>query len=327
MFKLGDYEINGRVILAPMAGYTFHSYRKFMSKFGASICYSEMVSDMGLIYDNDNTNEYVIFPKEEVPVGVQLFGSEPENLAKAVGICEGLNGKNIDFYDVNMACPVTKVTKTGAGSSLLKEPKRCGDIIRAMKAVTSKPVTAKIRLGLDKNTTNFLEVIKELEEAGVDMIAIHARTAKEMYMGEPHFDLLKDLRSKMNVPLVISGNIFTAQDAVNALSITGADAVMVARGGVGNPMLITNINRLLNGEKEINPSLEEQMEYCKELAREIVEEKGEFIGIRLFRSIGPRFFNGFPYSKALKSRIVSQIVTYDDLERILREYKADEKIL
>ena len=320
MFKIGDIKIEGKVVLAPMAGYTFNSYREFMNKFGTSFCYTEMVSDMGLIYDNENTKDYVIFPKSSVPTGVQLFGSEPENLAKAVEICERLNGDNIDFYDVNMACPVPKVTKTGAGSSLLKNPKKCGDIIRAMKEKTNKPITAKIRLGWDKKSINYLEVIEELEKAGVALIAIHARTAKDLYTGVPNYELLRDLRSKMNVPLVVSGNIFTDEDALNALKITGADAVMVARGGVGNPYLITNINLALQNKEQHTLDLDEQIKYCLALAMVIVEDKGEEVGIRIFRSIGPRFFNGFPNSKTIKNRICTETYTYFDLERILQEY-------
>ena len=320
MFKIGDIKIEGKVVLAPMAGYTFYSYREFMNKFGTSFCYTEMVSDMGLIYDNENTKDYVIFPKGSVPTGVQLFGSEPENLAKAVEICERLNGDNIDFYDVNMACPVPKVTKTGAGSSLLKNPKKCGDIIRAMKEKTNKPITAKIRLGWDKKSINYLEVIEELEKAGVALIAIHARTAKDLYTGVPNYELLRDLRSKMNVPLVVSGNIFTDEDALNALKITGADAVMVARGGVGNPNLISDINAALNGKEKHKPTLEEQIKYCLELAKAIVEEKGEETGIRIFRSIGPRFFTGFPNSKMIKNKICIETYRYEDLVKILDDY-------
>ena len=135
MFKFGNLDIKGKVVLAPMAGYTFTSYREFMNKFGVSLCYTEMVSVMGLIYGNKETFDYINFPKSEVPTGVQLFGDNPENFIEAVKICEKFN-PNIDFYDVNMGCPVTKVTKTGAGSALLKDPKKCGDIIRAIKSVT-----------------------------------------------------------------------------------------------------------------------------------------------------------------------------------------------
>ena len=177
MWKLGEFEIKGKVVLAPMAGYTSEGYRKYLNSFGVDICVTEMVSDMGLIYKNKETETYVKFEKDNVLTGVQLFGSNPENLAKAATLALGLN-PNIDFFDVNMGCPVPKVTKTGAGSSLMLHPALCGDIIRAIKKVTDKPITAKIRLGY--NEVNFKDVIKELEKAGVSAIGIHARTRKEL---------------------------------------------------------------------------------------------------------------------------------------------------
>ena len=323
MFKFGNLEIKGKVILAPMAGYTSYGYRDFMNSFGVAFAVTEMVSDMGLIYGNKETASYISFPKTDTPTGVQLFGHEPDNMAKALLICEKSN-PNIAFYDVNMGCPVNKVTKTGAGSALLKNPKLCGDIIRALKKVTDKPISAKIRLGWDDNHINYLEVIKELEEAGVDLIALHARTTKELYAGEPHYDLLKDLRKKMSVPLVVSGNIFTVEDAVHALKITGADAVMVARGGVGNPTLISSINRYFEGEELLKPTFLEQIEYCKKLAKMMIEEKGEVVAMRIYRSIAPKFFNGYPNNKNLKTTLAMNLNTYQDLEDILNEYQ--EKI-
>lgn len=321
MFKIGSIEIKNKVILAPMAGITSFGYRKFMAQFGPGLCVTEMVSDMGLIYGNKETKSYVEFDSLNIPTGVQLFGNSPENLAKAALICEKMN-PHIDYFDVNMACPVNKVTKTGAGSALLKNPQLCGDIIRAIKAVTSKPVTAKIRIGYDSKNLNFLEVISELEKAGVDMIAIHPRTTKEMYSGLPHWELIKDLRKKMNVPLVVSGNIYTVEDAVNALEITGADAVMVARGGVGNPRLITNINNYFEGREIELPTLDEQIEYCLELARDLIAEKGEVIAMRVYRGIATKFLDGFPNSKPVKSRLSTELVKYDDLVNILTEYKS-----
>ena len=319
MPKIDFNNIKGRVVLAPMAGYTSFGYRKFMNPFGVAFCYTEMVSDMGLIYGNKETLSYIDFDEDIVPTGVQLFGSDPDNLAKALLIVEK-NNPNVSFYDINMACPVNKVVKTGAGSFLLNDPKKCGDIVRKLKSVTDKPITAKIRLGWDDKNINYLEVIKELEEAGVSLIAIHARTRKELYYGEPHYELLKDLQSKMSVPLAVSGNIFTVEDALKALNITGAKFVMLARGAVGNPRLISNINKALNNEEYESPTLVEQINYCKELAKSLIEEKGEAIAMRVFRSISPRFFTSFPNSKYLRNALASQVSTYQEFENILNEY-------
>ena len=184
------------------------------------------------------------------------------------------------------------------------------------------PVTAKIRLGY--NEVNFKEVIKELENSGVSAIGIHARTRKELYGGEPHFDLLKDLRKEMNVPLIVSGNIYTLDDAIRALEITGADAVMVARGGVGNPFLITQIKHYFEtGEKLPNPSFLEQCEYCLALARSMIEEKDELTAMRIFRGIGPKFFSGFPNSRTLRIVLATSITDYKSLVNIIEEFKKD----
>ena len=316
MWKIGDIEIEGRVVLAPMAGVTSSGYREFNHPFGVAVSVSEMVSDMGLIYDNKQTNQYVLFNKL-FPTGLQLFGSSPETMAKAAKIAQNAN-KNIDFFDINMGCPVPKVTNSGAGSALMKNPQLCGEIIRAVKEATGLPVTAKIRLGWDNRTINYLEVIEELEKAGVAAIAIHARTKKELYTGEPHFDLLKDLRNKMNVPLIVSGNIFALDDAIKAVELTKADAVMVARGAMGNPFLIKQIDTYFrSGERLENPSLKEQISWCLELADYLIKEKGEILAMRIYRSIAPRFFMGFPNCKKYRTRLVTELVDRDSLVKIL----------
>ena len=319
--KIGDLEIKGKVILAPMAGITSEGYRKYLAKFHPAFCVTEMVSDMGLIYGNDETARYINFEKLDIPTGVQLFGHDPECIKKAAEIALNAN-PNIDFFDVNMGCPVPKVTKTGAGSALMQNPKLCGDIIRAIKSVTDKPVTAKIRLGWDEKS-----IIKELEEAGVSLIGIHARTRKELYMGQPHFDLLKDLRKKMNVPLAISGNIYTLDDAINALDITGADFVMVARGGMGNPFLIKQIETYYEkGERLLSPSLDEQINYCLELADYLIEEKGEKRAMMVYRGIATKFFNGYPNSKSLKADLSQKLTDKSSLIAIIENYRKENNI-
>ena len=321
MWKLGNFEIKGKVVLAPMAGITSEGYRKYLNSFGVDICVTEMVSDMGLIYQNKETKSYVKFKKDNVLTGLQLFGSTPENLAKATQLALSIN-PDVDFIDVNMGCPVPKVTKTGAGSSLMLHPELAGDIIRAIKSVTDKPVTAKIRLGY--NEVNFKNVIKELENAGVAAIGIHARTRKELYSGTPHYDLLKDLRKEMKVPLMVSGNIYTLDDAINAIEITGAEALMVARGGVGNPFLITQIKHYYEtGERLPNPSFLDQCEYCLALARSMIEEKDEFTAMRIYRGIAPKFFQGFANSRTLRTVLATSLTDYASLIRIIDEFKTE----
>lgn len=326
MWKIGDIEIESKVVLAPMAGITSLGYREFMVPFGVGANVTEMVSDMGLIYGNRETSEYIAFSKESYPTGVQLFGHDPVCLAKAAKIALEAN-PNIAYFDVNMGCPVPKVIKTGAGSALMQNPKLCGEIIKAIIEATGLPVTAKIRLGWDEKNINFKEVIKELEDNGVAAIGIHARTRKEMYLGTPHWELIKDLRKEMKVPLMVSGNIYTLDDAINAINITGADAVMVARGGVGNPFLISQINEYYKtGERLENPSLKEQINWCLQLADSMIKEKGEDRAIRIYRGIASKFFFGFPNVKVIKARLSNDIKTREDLVSILEDIKREQNI-
>lgn len=317
MWKIGNLEISGKVVLAPMAGITSVGYRTFMVPFGASMCVTEMVSDMGLIYGNDETKEYLEFNDCGIPTGVQLFGFDPINLAKSAQIAQKMNN-NIAFFDVNMGCPVPKVTKTGAGSSLMKNPKLCGDIIRELKKVCSVPITAKIRLGWDDKSVNFLEVISQLEKAGVDAIAIHARTRAELYSGTPHYEMLKDLQERMNVPLIISGNIFSLEQAIEAMDITGATALMVARGGMGNPFLIRQIDHYFRtGEKLSDPTIEQQKQWCLELGEILTRSMGELRAMRIYRGIATKFFSGFPGAKAVKIKLATELTDLNSLKRIL----------
>ena len=319
MFKIGNIQIDKKVILAPMAGITSFGYRKFMSHFGVGYVVTEMISDMGLIYGNEETKSYLKFENSGLPTCAQLFGSNPETLARAAKIALEIN-PNIAFFDINMACPVKKVTSTGAGSSLMNNPQLCGEIVKSVKAATGLPVTVKIRLGFDKDHLTFKEVIKEVSTAGCSLVTIHPRTAKEMYSGLPHWDLVKDLRKEMGIPLLASGNINTVDDALNALKITGADGVMVARGGVGNPTLIKNINHYFNNEEFESTDLSTQISYCKELVKNLIDEKGELVAMRVSRGIVTKFFDGFKNSKKLKNRLSTELVTYSDLENILKDY-------
>ena len=322
MWKIGNIEIDGVVVLGPMAGITSYGYRDFMKPFGVAVSVTEMVSDMGLFYDNDKTNEYVIYP-ESHPVGVQLFGHEPEIIVKAAKLALKLN-PNIDFFDLNMGCPVPKVVNSGSGSALMKNPQLCGEIVRQLKREIAIPVTAKIRLGWDENSINFLEVIKELVDAGVDMIAIHARTKKQMYLGQPHFELLKDLRNKLTVPLVVSGNIYTLDDAIRVKELTGAEGIMVARGGVGNPWLIKQIDTFYKtGERLPDVSILEKVDQCLSLADYLIAEKGEFTAMRIYRGIASKFFSGFKNAKYYKNRLSTELVNRESLVRILDAIKEE----
>ena len=321
MYKLGNVEIESKVILAPMAGVTSLAYRNFMKPFGVGLVVTEMVSDCGLIYENKKTIDYLKTSKIERPVAIQLFGNDAETIIKAMEVCEKEN-PNFDFFDINLGCPVPKVTKAGSGSALLKNPAKLRDMFTKICAATSKPVTAKIRLGYSEDNINFLENIKALEDAGIAGIGIHARTTTQLYSGKARYELLKDLRDKMSVPLFVSGDIYTLDDAINALNITKADAVMVARGGVGNPRLVKQIDHYFKTGKRLpNATLEENLNYLREFTDMLIEEKGEFRAMSILRGIAPKFLDGFPGMKPYKNMLAQSLTTRASLERILSEIR------
>ena len=310
-FKIGNVEIKGKVILAPMAGITSFSYRKFMKQFNPALTYTEMISDCGLIYENQRTLNYLKTDGSDRPLAVQLFGGKKEELVKAIDIIENA-GYEYDILDLNLACPVNKVIRNNGGSSWLKNQDKLYEMVKAVVEKSKKPVSCKIRLGFDN--INVEETVQTLERAGVSFIAIHARTRSQAYSGKADYDKLKNIRDLIRIPFCISGDIFSVEDALNALKITRADSVMVARGGVGNPELITNINLALDGKPydEII-DFERQYKYLKEYVGYLVDEYGENRAISLLRGIAPKFFIKLPNSKQLRIELASTIKKVQDI--------------
>ncbi len=312
--------LKGKVILGPMAGVTTLAYREFNKPFGVALSYSEMISDCGLAYGNKRTYEYFATSKEDRPVGLQLFGSDIAISTKAVEILEKY--ADYDILDLNLGCPVNKVTKTGAGSAMLKSPDTLYKYVRAIVNVSSKPVTAKIRLGFDDDHINVFEVAKLLEDAGVAMFTVHARTAKQMYMGTAHYDLMANLNEHVNIPFAISGDIFSPEAAKKAMSITGASYVMVARGSLGKPNLIRDINDYLEtGKYGPAPTVLEQVAWAEDFSKRLINQIGERVAIMQLRGIVPHFFNGYPGYKRIRQAISENAKSYEDLEKIFNSIR------
>ena len=323
MFKIGNVEINGKIVLAPMAGVTSLAYRNFMKPFGVALTVTEMVSDCGLIYDSKKTIDYIKTTEAERPIAIQLFGSSAETICKAMDIVLKIN-PNIDMFDINLGCPAPKVTKTGAGSSLLKNPENLEKMFKIICEHSPIPVTAKIRLGWNEESINFKENIKALENAGIAAIGLHARTTRAGYAGKPQWDLCKNLRDEMSVPLIVSGDIYDISDAKKALEITHADAIMVARGGVGNPKLIKRLNSYFSGEGELPYQTKlESKEYLLKFADMLIEEKGEYSAMMILRGIAPKFFLHQPDTKKLRNKLASALTAKESLLRILDEIKEE----
>lgn len=319
-FSFAEYFKENRVLLAPMAGITSFAYRKFMSKFGTSIEVSEMISDCGLIYDNDETKKLLYTDNKEHFLSIQLFGGEKEKIIKAIKIIESLN-INYKVLDINLGCPVPKVTRNNGGSSWLKDLDKLEDLMKEVVKTSSKPVSAKIRLGWNEETINVYETCKILEKCGVSFITIHCRTTKQGYTGKARYEEIKDIKNIVNIPIVVSGDIFTYEDALRAYEITKCDAVAVARGGIGNPKLITEINEAFKGKiPEITRNIEEQKGFLIEFMDELIAEKGEMLAIRLLRGVSSKFFSGMINSKSLRNELASKTFTRDDVINILKKY-------
>lgn len=315
--KIGDLELNGNVILGPMAGVTSLAYREFMKPFGVALSYSEMISDCGIAYGNQRTFEYLKTSEIDSPVGLQLFGSDIKNTAKAIEIVQ--NSAKFDVLDINLGCPVHKVVKTGAGSALLRDLGKLKEYMSGVVAISKKPVTAKIRLGWDDRSINVFEVAKTLEDVGVKAIAVHCRTKEQGYSGQADYSKIEGLKETLSIPLIVSGDIFTLDDAIKSVNITHADGVMVARGGIGNPYLVTQIDHYFKtGERLPDQGTKMQMEYAWRFANSLIELKGEAHAIAELRGILPHFFSGFPGYKKIRLALATNMKSLHDLEAILQ---------
>ncbi|MFA5236081.1 MAG: tRNA dihydrouridine synthase DusB [Bacilli bacterium] len=320
MWKFADIPVKGQVVLAPMAGITTRAYRVFMKRFGVNLFYTEMVSDCGIIYDSRNTMKYLDIDPGEHPIGVQIFGSKAETLVAAVKKLQSMKS-DYDFIDVNLGCPMPKVTKNGAGSAWLTRPEELEAMMAELVKISVKPITAKIRIGWDDENINVKDIAERLERAGVSLIAIHTRTTKQIYSGSARHEEIRDLGLNMKVPLVISGDIDSIENAQKALDITKASAVMVARGGLGRPRFIAQLSEYFRSGKTLpDATLAEQLIYLRQLAKRLVALKGEHVAIKELRGLGVHFLQGYPGMKPYKLRL-SQLNTFAELDGLLKDIR------
>lgn len=279
--KIANLEFKNNVFLAPMAGVTDIVFRGICKELGCGLVYTEMVSSKGLYYGSENTEKLLKVSEIEKPVAVQLFGSDPYIMAKA---CEMFNDNDdICIIDINMGCPVPKIVKNGEGSALMKNPKLAQDIIREMKKATPKPVTVKFRKGFTSSEVNAVEFAKAVEEAGIDAIAVHGRTREQMYEGKADWDIIRQVKDSVAVPVIGNGDVFSVEAAVDIVSTTGCDGIMVARGVMGNPWLFREIKQALAGEKVIYPTDVEKVDMCIKHLKLAVNYFGEDKAVREMR--------------------------------------------
>ena len=254
--KIGNFETPGNVFLAPMAGVTDLPFRLICKQFEASLLYTEMINAKAVCYEDKNTFDMLLVEDEEKPVAVQIFGSEPGFMAEAARTLTELN--RFEIIDINMGCPAPKVVKAGDGSALMKDPKLAFEIVNKVKAATKLPVTVKFRKGWDEQSIHALEFGKLMQEAGADAVTLHGRTREQYYSGTADWEIIKELKEKLSIPVIANGDITSFEAAERILDITKADALMIGRGAQGNPFIFKEVNDYMESAilpKKICPKL------------------------------------------------------------------------
>lgn len=322
--KIRDIEFKDIAFLAPMAGVTDMAFRELCTLFGAAYTVTEMVSSKGLVMGDKKSAMLLTLGKEEKTAGAQIFGDDPDIMAKAAVKCLAFSPSIID---INMGCPAPKVAMNGGGASLMKEPQFAGRIVRAVRDAVDIPVTVKIRKGWDDSCVNAVELAKILEANGADAIAIHGRTRQQMYSGTVDLDIIRAVKKAVRIPVIGNGDITDIVSAANMLEYTGCDAVMIGRGAFGNPWLFRQINAYLDSGIVIPPpSLEEKMTVMLRHIAKMVEYKGEYTAMREARRHAAYYTKGLRGGAKFRAQM-SSLETYDDLKeiafRIVKENQYD----
>jgi len=312
--KIGNVKVDNNVFLAPMAGVTDMSFRLLCKEMGVGLVYTEMVSAKGLYYGDENTKELMTIDEKERPVALQIFGSDPKIMANVV--YNKLNSMaDVDLIDINMGCPINKVTSSGDGSALLKDPKKAGEIISCVARAVDVPVTVKLRIGY--NEINVKEMAKIAQESGAAAITVHGRTRSQMYSGKADLQAIALAKSVVSIPVIANGDIFSPQDALAMFEQTGCDGIMIGRGMMSNPWLVRDILSFFkSGEVPAPPTHSEKIQMALRHTRLLVKTKGEKVGCLEARGHLCRYIKGFLNANQLKIQIQT-IRTYKDAEKIL----------
>lgn len=309
--NIGGVPLKSHAVLAPMAGVSDRAYRELCVRFGAAYCVSEMVSSKALSFNSKKSEELMEISDLERPCGIQIFGDDPKCMADAAK--HALENKP-DIIDINMGCPAPKISSNGSGSALMKNPRLCGEIVKAVTAVTDIPVTVKIRKGWDDDSVNAVEVAKICESAGAAAITVHGRTRQQYYKPPVDYDIIKAVRESVSVPVIANGDIDSAEKAKEVMDITGCDLVMIGRETLGNPWIFSQINAYLENPnvKIHTPDLEERLGVMIEHIGKMVEYKGEHMAMLQARKLVVGYFKGMKGAAALRNE-AGKIKTLDDL--------------
>ena len=321
-WNIGNVEIKNQVVLAPMAGISNTSFRKIIKSMGAGLMYAEMVSDKAITYGSKKTYDLLKMDESERPIAQQIFGSDKESFVIAAK--KIYEEQHPDIIDINMGCPVSKVAvKAQAGSALLKNPEKIGEIVSAVVKAVPIPVTVKIRSGWDEKSINAVEVAKVCEANGASAIAIHARTRSQGYSGKANWNIIKEVKENVSIPVIGNGDILSCYDAKKMLDETKCDAVMIGRGVLGNPWLIKECIEYL--EKDIIPrevSYKERIDMMKKHYQLLVEDKGEIGASLEIRTFVLYYLKGLKNSKEVKNKIC-KTKSSKELFNIIDEYEKE----
>lgn len=320
-WKIGNITINNRIVFAPMAGVSNISYRQIIKQMGAGLIYSEMISTLGITHGGKKTIDLINFEERERPISIQIFGHDTESFIESAKYIE--ENFHPDIIDINMGCPVPKVAiKSQAGSALLKDPNKIYEIVKNVVDNTSTPITVKIRSGWDEKNINAVEVAKKIESAGASAIAVHARTRSQGYTGKADWNIIKEVKKAVKIPVIGNGDIKTIEDAKKMLEETNCDAVMIGRTTLGNPWFIKECVSYIENNKIIDkPTNKEKIQMIKthyELLKKYTSEKQALLEIRTHALW---YLKGIPNVKEIKNEIV-QTKTEEEFTNIINKLLA-----
>ncbi|WP_419875995.1 tRNA dihydrouridine synthase DusB [Candidatus Pristimantibacillus sp. PTI5] len=318
MLKIGDIEMKNRVVLAPMAGVCNPAFRLIAKEFGTGLVCAEMVSDKAILHGNKRTLEMLFVDEREKPLSLQIFGGDRESLVEAAKVVD--KQTNADIIDINMGCPVPKVTKCDAGARWLLDPNKIYEMVSSVVDAVQKPVTVKMRIGWDDQHIYAVENARAVERAGGKAVSVHGRTREQLYTGKANWDIIKDVKEAVSIPVIGNGDVFSPEDAKRLLDHTGCDGVMIGRGALGNPwMLYRTIQYLTNGELLSDPTPREKLEVAILHLDRLVALKNEAVAVREMRKHLAWYLKGLPGGARVKDVIMEE-TGRDPMVAILENY-------
>jgi nifR3 family TIM-barrel protein len=315
MLKIGDIEMKNPVVLAPMAGVCNAAFRLTVKEFGAGLVCAEMVSDKGIVYKNEKTLNMLYIDEREKPLSLQIFGGEKESLVEAAKFVD--KNTNADIIDINMGCPVPKITKVDAGAKWLLDPDKIYEMVSAVVDAVDKPVTVKMRMGWDENHVYAVQNAQAVERAGGKAVALHGRTRVQMYEGTSNWDIIREVKQSVNIPIIGNGDVHTPQDAKRMLEETRCDGVMIGRAALGDPwMIYRTVKYLETGELMNEPLAREKIDVCMLHLDRLIDLKNENIAVREMRKHAAWYLKGIPGNGSVRNA-VNECNTREELAELL----------